>query len=124
MSRSVAWAQDGGNPRWICSECEWNYPLPTLLTDPEARTAFDRLAHARFEKHNCADHPKQASTLPGGDTLADRARKFIAHGYKPKDAVQLILDEIELEYRQKPSVIEKARKDAEEFLRKLRQGQI
>ncbi len=124
MSRSLAWVQDAGNPRWICSECEWSYPLPTLLTDPDARSAFDRLASARFEKHRCTDHPKKSNTLPGGESLSDRARKFIAHGYKPKDAVQLILDEIELEYRHQPSVLEKARREAEDFLRKLRQGQI
>ncbi len=124
MPRSLAWAQEAGNPRWICSECEWSYPLPTLLADPEARTAFDRLARARFEKHNCTDYPRNAASVPGKEAFSDRARKFIAHGYKPKDAVQLVLDEIELEYRMQPSVIEKARKDAEDFLRKLRLGQI
>jgi hypothetical protein len=62
--------------------------------------------------------------MPGRESFSDRARKFIAHGYKPKDAVQLVLDEIMLEHRNQPSVIEKARVDAETFLRDLRQGKI
>lgn len=124
MARNLAWAQDAGSARWICSECEWNYPLPTLLTDPEARSAFDRLARSRFEKHNCDDYPRQARSPVLGDSFSDRVRKFIVHGYKPKDAVQLVLDEIALEYRHQPSAIEKARLEAEDFLRKLRQGKI
>lgn len=123
MSRSIAWIQDA-TPRWVCSECGWNYPLPTLLNDPEARSAFDRLAQGRFEQHNCTDYPRTNASMGGRETFADRARKFIAHGYKPKDAVQVVLDEIMLEYRHQPSVIEKARVDAEEFLSNLRQGKI
>lgn len=122
MSRSLAWAQDAANPRWMCSECAWTYPLPTLLTDPEAKSAFDRLAHARFEQHRCADYPLTAAIREEG--VADRARKFIARGFKPKDAVQVVLDEILLEHRSQPSVIEKARLEAEEFLRQIRQGKI
>jgi len=122
VSRSLAWAQDAANPRWICSECAWNYPLPTLLSDAEARQAFDRLAQARFEQHRCADYPKTASGRE--ESVGDRARKFIARGYKPKDAVQLVLDEIALEHRSQPSVLEKARAEAEDFLAKLRQGRI
>jgi|SRR5581483_11346812 hypothetical protein len=122
MARSLAWVPDARNARWICSDCGWNYPLPTLLTDPEAKSAFDRLAQARFEQHRCTDYPQ----APGirEESVSDRARKFIARGYKPKDAVQLVLDEIALEHRSQPSVIEKARAEAEEFLMKLRQGKI
>lgn len=123
MPRSIAWIEDA-SPRWVCSECGWNYPLPTLLNDPEARRAFDRLAQGRFEQHHCVDYPRVGSTLPGRESFSDRARKFIAHGYKPKDAVQMVMDEIMLEYRHQPSVIEKARVDAEAFLRDLRQGKI
>jgi hypothetical protein len=123
MPRSIAWIENN-SPRWVCSECGWNYPLPALLEDPEARRAFDRLAQARFDQHKCIDYPRVGSSTPGHEAFSDRARKFIAHGYKPKDAVQLVLDEITLEYRHQPSVIEKARVDAEEFLRDLRQGKI
>ena len=119
MARSIAWAEDA---RWICSECAWNYPLPTLLADPEAKRAFDRLAQARFEQHRCADYPRAAGSRE--ESVSERARKFIARGYKPKDAVQLVLDEISLEHRSKPSVIEKARAEAEEFLSQIRQGKI
>ena len=122
MPRSLAWAQDANNPKWICSDCAWSYPLPTLLADPEAKSAFDRLAHARFEQHRCLDYPRTAPIRE--ESVSDRARKFIARGYKPKDAVQLVLDEIALEHRSQPSVIEKARAEAEEFLTKIRQGRI
>ena len=122
MSRSLAWVPDANDPKWMCSDCAWIYPLPTLLSDPEARSAFDRLAHARFEQHRCADYPRVAAIRE--ESVSDRARKFIARGYKPKDAVQLVLDEIALEHRSQPSLIEKARIEGEEFLRRLREGRI
>jgi hypothetical protein len=45
-------------------------------------------------------------------------------GYKPKDAVGLMLQELEIEYRSDPTAMEQARGHAESFLRKVREGFI
>ena len=45
-------------------------------------------------------------------------------GMKPKDAVEIMLQEIALECRRNPQMMEKARADADEFLRRIREGRI
>jgi len=45
-------------------------------------------------------------------------------GYKPKDAVALVLDEIVLECRSDPKVMRRAKADSEEFLLKIREGML
>ena len=124
MARWITWIaeQDRG---WGCSQCAWEYPMPSLLTDPDARRAYDRLARAKFEEHSCADHPRRQAPIPpqpDEDSFCSRARKLLSRGYKPKDAVELVLEEILLEHRYEPKKIEKARADAEEFLSGLRKG--
>ncbi|PYX82537.1 MAG: hypothetical protein DMG70_14575 [Acidobacteria bacterium] len=99
--------------------------MPSLLADPDARMAYDRLARAKFEEHICANHPKiQVAIPPPPDeySFGSRARQLISRGYKPKDAVELVLEEILLEHRYEPKKIERARADAEEFLSGLRRG--
>jgi hypothetical protein len=99
--------------------------MPSLLTDPDARMAYDRLARAKFEEHLCPKHPRTQvakPTPPDEDSFRSRARELISRGYKPKDAVELVLEEILLEHRYEPKKIEKARADAEEFLSGLRRG--
>jgi hypothetical protein len=90
------------------------------LSDPDAKSAYDRLARSRFDEHDCSKHPKVASDTE--ESFSNRARKLISRGYKPKDAVELVLEEIMLEYRHEPKRIEKARVDAQEFLSGLRKG--
>jgi hypothetical protein len=119
MARHLTWIAEG----WACSECAWKFPVPSLLSDPEAKGAYDRLAAAKFQDHQCAHYPRER-TLDGRETFAERARKLILRGYKPKDAVQLILQEVMLEYRNEPNVVEQARHDAEDFLRRIREGLI
>jgi len=119
----MTWVADRHLQGWACSQCEWKYPLPSLLSDPAARSAYDRLAEANFEKHNCAQSPKEL-VFADGQTFAERARKLIMRGFKPKDAVELTLQEIMLEHRDEPRTIERARADAEDFLRRVRQGLI
>jgi hypothetical protein len=99
--------------------------MPALLTDPDARKAYDRLARAKFEEHICANHPRMQVAIPpppDDDSFDSRARKLISRGYKPKDAVELVLEEILLEHRHDPKKIEQARADAEDFLSALRRG--
>lgn len=112
----MVWTTDQG---WACSLCEWRCPLPSLLTDEEAKAAFDRLAAAKFRDHHCPDFPKQAST-DSAEEFTARVRKHISHGYKPKDAVQIVLQEIMLEHRNEPAVMQRAQSDADAFLRRLR----
>ena len=122
-SRELVWTVNRNFQGWTCSQCEWNSSLPTLLNDPEAKNAFDRLAAAKFRDHNCSDHlSRMASTAP--DTFTVRIRKLVSQGFKPKDAVELFLQEIALEYRNQPKVLAQAKSEADDFLRRLRAGLI
>ena len=121
--RELIWTVGRTFQGWSCSQCEWKSPLPTLLSDPEAKSAYDRLAAAKFRDHKCADH--LARLVPAAsDSLTARVKKMVAHGYKPKDAVELVLQEIQLEYRDQPKVLAQARSEADDFLRRLRIGLI
>jgi len=122
-ARELIWTVRSNFQGWTCSQCEWNSPLPTLLTDGEAKTAYDRLAAAKFRDHKCADH---LSRLGGPDTdnFTARIRKLVSQGFKPKDAVELFLQEVALEYRNQPKTQAQAKAEAEDFLRRLRAGLI
>ena len=122
-SRELIWTSNRTFQGWMCSQCEWSYPLPTLLNDPEAKTAFDRLAASKFRDHKCSDHLLRAGGA-GSDTFTAKIRKLISQGFKPKDAVELMLQEIALEYRNQPATLAQAQAEAEDFLRRLRAGLI
>ena len=127
MARALVWDGDPRNSAWTCSECHWRYPVPTLLTDPEAKKAYDRLASGKFNEHICElVTPRATSPLTGNTstepTFMDRVRRLSKVGYKPKDAVALALDEMGLEYRNDAKVMSQARAEGDEFLRKVREG--
>jgi hypothetical protein len=122
-ARELVWTSHRTFEGWTCSQCEWNSPLPTLLTDPEARTAYDRLAAAKFRAHACADHLSRLGTADP-DSFTARIKKMVAQGFKPKDAVELFLQEVALEYRNQPKILAQAKAEAEDFLRRLRAGLI
>lgn len=125
MGRSLIWVQGDADAGWACSTCSWRFLVPTMLGGKEAKDAYDRLAAAKFREHTCeAQAGSPAVKQKSGPTFADRAGKLIRGGYKPKDAVELVVQEIALEHRNDPAVIEKARADAEEFLLKVRKGLI
>ena len=124
-TRSMIWLSESVDPGWACSRCQWRYPLPTLLAGEEAKKAFDRLATAKFREHSCETRPSSSAVKrDSGPTFEDRARKLVKAGYKPKDAVELLTQEIVLEHRNHPEVIERARADADDFLLKVRKGLI
>src|SRR6201984_397503 len=100
-ARELIWTSHHSFQGWTCSQCEWNYPLPTLLHDPEARTAYDRLAAAKFPDHKSAD-PLPRLGAADTENFTARIRKLVAQGFKPKDAVDLFLQEVALEYRNQP----------------------
>jgi hypothetical protein len=124
IARELVWTSNHSFRGWTCSQCEWNSPLPTLLNDPEAKTAFDRLASAKFKDHRCADHLSRLGSADDADSFTPRIRKLVTQGFKPKDAVELFLQEIALEYRNQPKVVAQAKADGEDFLRRVRAGLI
>lgn len=122
-ARELIWTSRHGFQGWTCSQCEWNYPLPTLLNDPEARTAFDRLAAGKFRDHKCADHLARLSSADN-ESFTPRIRKLVAQGFRPKDAVELMLQEVALEFRNQPKVLDQAKAEGEDFLRRVKAGLI
>ena len=127
MERPLIWIEGNVNG-WACSICRWGFPVPTLLRGQEARDAYDRLAAAKFSEHKCEAEPSlPMAKEPKRDvekTFAERTRMLIMRGYKPKDAVELVLHKTEIEHGKDPRIMEKARADAEDFLLKLRKGSI
>ena len=123
MNRSAIWITVANFRGWGCSECDWNYPVPTLLSEREAMSAYDRLSLAKFRDHECAEHPprRASATAP---SITERIRRLAARGYKPKDAIDLVLQEVQLEFRDTPEVLQAAHEEAEEFLRRVRKGII
>lgn len=102
--------------------------MPTLLSGEEAKAAYDRLAAAKFRQHACESATSFSTARPAQldvDTaFTDRARALIKRGYKPKVAVELALQEMEIEHGNNPKVMEKARADADDFLQRVRKGLI
>jgi hypothetical protein len=121
--RESIWTTNRSFQGWTCSQCEWNYPLPALLSDPEAKTAYDRLAASKFRDHKCSEHYSRLSG-ENDDTFTARIRKLIAQGFKPKDAVDLMLQEAGLEFSNQPRTLAQAKTEGEDFLRRLRAGVI
>ena len=58
------------------------------------------------------------------DGFSAKIRKLISQGFKPKDAVELMLQEVALEFRGQPKILEQAKTEGEDFLRRLRAGVI
>ena len=122
-SRTIAWVDDHSFQGWTCAQCDWSYPLPTLLNDPEAKTAYDRLALGKFRDHACENYaPRLASA--DAKSFTARIRSLVKQGFKPTDAVELFLQEVALEYRGQPKVLERARAEGEDFIRRVRAGLI
>jgi hypothetical protein len=119
----MVWTSSHSFQGWTCSQCEWSYPLPTLLTEADARTAYDRLAAAKFREHDCAG---QLSRLMFNDanSFTARIRKLVAKGFKPKDAADLMLQEVALEHRHDPKTQAQAKTEADDFLRRVKAGLI
>ena len=120
-ARTMNWTSAQGFQGWICSRCEWSYPLPTLLTDPEAKTAYDRLASGKFREHACESYMSRLKTGEPA-SFTERIRKLVSQGFKPKDAVEILVQEVELEHNGDPKMLEQARREGEDFLRRIRVG--
>ena len=127
MMRALVWIDDPQNSGWGCSTCSWKFPVPTFLSDPEARSAYDRLAKARFNEHACEMvpfPPEQIVNTSKEPPFIERVRKLLKVGYKPKDAVEIALHDVALEHRNDAKAMAQARAEGEDFLRKVREGRI
>jgi hypothetical protein len=128
VERSLIWMENDVNG-WACSNCLWRFPVPTLLSGQEAKGAYDRLAAAKFRQHLCEAATGISATAPEvkhdvDNAFVERARMLIKRGYKPKVAVELALQETEIEHGHDPTVMQKARADAEDFLQRVGKGLI
>ena len=128
MVRFLIWTE-GDTNGWACSNCQWGFPIPTLLSGEEAKDAYDRLAGIKFREHQCeaaTSFPalKQEAKVDTDAPFAERARMLVKRGYKPKVAAELVLHEMEFEQGSDSRRMEKARADAEEFLLKVHKGLI
>lgn len=121
-ARQLVWTSHRTFQGWTCSQCEWNSPLPTLLGDADARSAYDRLAAAKFREHKCADHLARIGQMEDDESFTARIRKLVSQGFKPKDAVELFLQEAALEFRNEPQTLDRAKAEGEDFLRRVRAG--
>jgi hypothetical protein len=128
MERSLIWIE-GDAYGWACSNCRWRFLVPTLLTGEEAMGAYHRLAAVKFREHECEPETsvsaaKQEIKRDADATFAERAGMLIMRGYKPKDAVELVLQETVIEHGNDSRIMEKAHADAEDFLLRVRKGCI
>lgn len=123
MGGRLIWIADREPQGWACSQCTWMCPKPSLLSGTEGKSAYDRLASAKFAEHDCTRYAPRW-TQPEQNSFSQKARNLIMRGFRPKDAVELTLQEMMLEHRENPKLIEKARVDAEEFLRRVKEGLI
>ena len=126
MQRSLIWIEGDANG-WACSHCSWKFPVPTLLSGDEAMAAYDRLAGAKFRDHKCeAAEIAPAWKPPTKEeaAVAERCQALIKRGYKPKVAVELVLQETEIEHGHDPKYVERIRAAAADFLLKVGKGLI
>src|SRR6058998_1080093 len=114
MARVLTWVSGKQLTGWACSACGWTFPLPSLLSDPEAKKAYDRLASAKFQRHDCATHQPVASLDP--DSFIARAKGLVKRGFKPKDAAEIAASEIMFEKHDDPDIASKVQIEAQDFL--------
>jgi len=107
----------------LLRECGWTFPLPPLLSDAEAKKAYNRLASAKFQKHDCATHRQSAASLDPSSFTA-RARSLIMRGFKPKDAAEITMQEIIFEFRDDPDIARRVQIEAKDFLQRVKEGLI
>ncbi len=123
MGRWLTWVSHQRLTGWACSQCSWSFPVPPLLSDREAKSAYDRLASTKFHDHDCSEYgPPQV--LPDTEGFAARARRLVTRGFKPKDAAHITLQEVLFEKRNDPVAVRKAEEEAEDFLRRVKEGLI
>ncbi len=84
MGRWLTWVSHQRLTGWACSQCGWTFPVPALLTDKDAKSAYDRLASSKFQDHDCAVHgprrcwptPIVSRPVPESSSLEASSRKM------------------------------------------------
>ena len=121
MARWLKWVETSTSQGWACSQCSWVVNSPDLLSDPDAKAAYDRLANAKFQSHKCQDYGLRAELVEEEDFMT-RAHNLVKRGFKPRDAADIVMQEILLEYGEDGSRAARTRLAAEEFLRRVKSG--
>jgi len=91
--------------------------------NPYKRLAGGETRRDQYEADARVTAAKQ-ETIQNTNSFADRARLLIKRGYTPKVAVELVLHEVEMEHPHNPRIMERARAEAEDFLKRVRRGLI
>ena len=123
MGRWLKWVSTESSQGWACSQCAWVCTTPDLLSDPDAKAAYDRLANSKFQSHKCEEYGMKAEKAEEEDFMT-RARALVKRGFKPRDAADITMQEILLEYGEDAKRAERTRIAAEEFLRRVKTGLI
>jgi len=120
MERSLIWTE-GDAKGWACSNCQWRFPIPTLLSGEEAIGAYNRLAALKFRAHKCvatgslsaASHePKRDAGNAFGELTMDQNEKREKRNVKlhQLDAEIAVLRKRTQEINANPSSTEDERK--------------
>ena len=97
---------------------------PRCLTIPRPRPRLTVWRRLNLAITNAPDQLSRIGSADDADSFTPRIRKLVTQGFKPKDAVELFLQEVALEYRNQPKVLAQAKADGEDFLRRVRAGLI
>jgi hypothetical protein len=123
MARWLKWVSTDTTQGWACSQCAWVFNTPDLLSDPDAKAAYDRLANGKFQTHKCEDHGMRAELIEEDDFMT-RAKNLVKRGFKPRDAADITMQEILLEFGEDSKRAQRTRLAAEEFLRRVKSGML
>ncbi|HZQ67303.1 MAG TPA: hypothetical protein VFA68_02190 [Terriglobales bacterium] len=121
MHRSIVWKTDQG---WTCSGCDWGYPISIAVTDSAVRRAYDNLALSEFGKHRCPEKIATQPTPTRRNEFLEKMRVLVMRGLKPAAAVEQVLREASVDHRDNPGMLEKARAEGDEFLRRVEEGYL
>ena len=122
MARALTWVSDQRLTGWTFPGVAGRFLFRRFLKDPEARKAYDRLASAKFQRHDCATHQSSASFAP--ESFINRTKGLVMRGFKPKDAAEIAAREIMFENDHDPDIARKVQIEAQDFMRRVKKGLI
>lgn len=79
------------------------------------------MAFAQFSEHDCKLHPSNGNQ-PETESHIGKMRLLVMRGSSPEEAAGEVLKEVSSRYPDQPATIDKVRKEADEFLRRIREG--
>jgi hypothetical protein len=128
MERSLIWIEGDANG-WACSNCGWKFPRPNTAYCRGSEGCLRPPSRCEVCEHKCEAEPSVSATKReikrnADTTFEERVRVLIKRGYRPKVAVELVLQEVEITHGNDPRFMERARADAEDFFLRVRKGLI